>query len=394
MMSERKGAAALKVLILGASGVFGSRLAQLASREEGIELVLAARNLERLQAVASDLANTPECRALDRDTLTARDFAGFDLVVDASGPFQSSHRRVVESAIAAGVDYVDLADGRDFIAHFPRYDEVAKGAEVVLTAGASSIPALSHAVIDHLTKGWRAIDTIRIAIYPGNRAPRGLSVVEGILSYVGRPLRVFRGGKWTQDIGWGRLHREDLPGIGKRWASVCDTPEQDLLVERYKPRQSAEFFAGLELSLLHLGLAFMALPVRWGWVRSLRPLSRAMLTIAQWFLPFGSDKGGMSVRVSGEGADGRRVERRWFLNANANRGPFVPVFASLAMLRRYRDGKRPEPGARVCSGLLCLDDFERDFAILGIKHETFDKPQSAFASQRAPALALAKVSWQ
>ncbi|MEL7446602.1 MAG: saccharopine dehydrogenase NADP-binding domain-containing protein [Pseudomonadota bacterium] len=357
----------LRVLLIGGSGVFGSRLAERASMEDGIELVLAARNVEKLQALADGFPRNVKCIALDRDRITAQDIAGYGLVVDAAGPFQASHMRVVESAIAAGVDYVDLADGREFMREFSRYDEVAKGAEVALTAGASSIPALSHAVIDDLTEGWRAIDDIRIGIFPGNRAPRGLSVVEAILSYVGKPVRVFREGVWQHVSGWGMTHRETIPHIGKRWASVCDTPEQDLLVERYKPRRSAEFFAGMELSILHLGLAAMSQPVRWGWVKSLRPIARPMLAIAKWFLPFGSDKGAMSVRVAGINARGKTVSQSWFLKADSNRGPYVPVLAALAMIRRYRDGERPDAGARACSGILAIEDFAQDFAALGIE---------------------------
>jgi len=384
----------LKVLLLGASGVFGSRLARLASEENGVHLTLAARGLEKIEALAAELAGEQTCLALNRDTLTSHDLAGFDLVIDAAGPFQSSHTRVIESAIAARVDYIDLADGRDFVKDFPRYDEVAKGAEVALTTGASSIPALSHAVIDELTRDWRFIEDIRIGIYPGNRAPRGLSVVEAILSYVGRPVRVFSEGAWREVPGWGLTHREDLPGIGPRWASVCDTPEQDLLVERYKPTQSAEFYAGMELSVMHLGLAALSLPVRWGWVKSLRPISRLMLSAAKAFLPFGSDRGAMSVRVSGADGAGRPTDRRWILNADANRGPNVPVLAAMAMVRRYRDGDRPDAGARVCSGLLKLKDFDADFARLGITYRTFDEKLARLVVRDQPALASPKEAWQ
>ncbi|MFL0356237.1 saccharopine dehydrogenase family protein [Erythrobacter sp. GH1-10] len=385
----------LRVLIIGASGVFGSRLAERAGLEPGIELTLAARNLGKLRRVAEGLPGDVRCMALDRDTLTAHDLAGFDLLVDAAGPFDAENMRVVESAIAARVPYVDLADGRDFVRDFPRFVEVAKGAEIALTTGASSIPALSHAVIDELTAGWQAIDDIAIGIFPGNRAPRGLSVVESILSYVGKPVRVFREGRWQQAKGWGMTHRVAIPHIGRRWASVCDTPEQDLLVERYEPRRSAEFFAGLELSVLHLGLAAMALPVRWGWVQSLRPLSKPMLAIAQWFLPFGSDKGAMQVSVGGIDAMGCETRRVWNLKADANRGPYVPVLAALAMIRRYRDGRQPGPGARACSGILTLREFDADFAALGIEcrvETTLETGSAPAAPERAGERAQAVAS--
>lgn len=360
-------AKSLRVMILGASGVFGSRLAKLASDEIGVDLVLAARNLPRLNALADSLPITAICRAIDRDKITAHDLAGMDLVIDAAGPFQSSHMRVVESCIAAGVTYLDLADGREFVRDFSRFDEAAKGAETALITGASSIPALSHAVIEYLTENWARIDNLRVGIYPGNRAPRGLSVVESILSYVGKPVRVFRNGEWQEESGWGMTHREAIPGIGTRWASICDTPEQDLLVKRFNPTQSAEFFAGLELSVLHLGLSLMAQPVRWGWLKSLRSFANPMLAVAKWFLPFGSDNGAMTVRAGGVDGQGRPVSRVWVLAADANRGPNVPILAALAMIRRFRDRWRAPHGAYPCAGILDLSEFADDFARLGIR---------------------------
>ncbi|QZD86089.1 saccharopine dehydrogenase NADP-binding domain-containing protein [Qipengyuania psychrotolerans] len=361
-------ASPLKVLIVGASGVFGSRLAELAVREEGISLTLGARNLSKLEKVAQELAGPVNLARIDRDMVKAVDLTGYDLIIDAAGPFQSSHTNLVEAAIGARVAYLDLADGREFIAHFPSFDGEAKAAGVPLVTGASSIPALSHAVLDALVAGWRAVDSVRIGIYPGNRAPRGRSVVEAILSYVGKPVRVFREGEWQNVAGWGGMHREQIAGIGPRWASVCDTPEQDLLVGRYKPRQSAEFFAGLELGLLHVGLWLCSLPVRIGILRSLRPFAGPMLAMAELLRPIGSDRGAMTVRARGADAAGDPVERCWVLRADANRGPYVPILAALAMMRRFRDGTGPNAGALVCSGLLEFADFAPDMAKLEMEH--------------------------
>lgn len=357
--------AELRVLVLGATGVFGSRLAELAAREAGLALTLAARSRAKLDALAMRLGGLP-VRTLDRTALTAADLAGFDVVVDAAGPFQASAPTVIEAAIAARVDYIDLADGRDFVAAIGAHDAAARAAGISVTTGASSIPALSHAVIDALTDGWQGIDRIRIGIFPGNRAPRGLAVVQAILSYAGHPVRVWRGARWTDVPGWGMLHRWQVPGVGARWASVCDTPEQDLLVQRYRPADSAEFFAGMELSILHLGLALLALPVRWRWIASLRPAARPLLAIAQWLLPLGSDVGAMDVIVHGRDARNDEATARWTLRAEGNRGPYVPTLAALAMLRRFQRGAGPSAGARPCAGLLALSETEGDFERLGI----------------------------
>ncbi len=375
----------LRVLLIGASGVFGSRLAELAAREAGIALTLAARDRAKLDALAARLGGLP-VHSLDRLALTATDLSDFDLVVDAAGPFQASAPTVIEAAIGARVPYIDLADGRDFVAAIGRHDAAAKAVGISVTTGASSIPALSHAVIDALVAGWREVATIRVGIFPGNRAPRGLAVVQAILSYVGHPVRVWRKGGWTDVPGWGMLHRWHICGVGKRWASVCDTPEQDLLVARYRPTRAAEFFAGMELSILHLGLALLAWPVRWGWLVSLRPASRPLLAIARCLVPFGSDIGAMEIIVEGKNAADRPSRARWTLRADGNRGPYVPVLAALAMLRRFRDGRAPAPGARACAGMLTLGEFARDLAALEITAAAAPPNAPAPAASASPAI--------
>lgn len=368
--------AELRVLIIGATGVFGSRLAERAALEPGLVLTLAARRAKPLAALAAQLGPAVHTQMLDRDTLTALDFAGQDVVIDAAGPFQASSLRVVEAAMAARVDYIDLADGRDFVAEVQALDPVARGAGVALVTGASSVPALSHAALDALTQGWSAIDHVSVGIFPGNRAPRGLAVVQAILSYVGRPVRLFLDGRWQDRPGWGLLHRAAIPGVGHRWASLCDTPDLDLLVSRYRPTRSAEFYAGMELSILHVGLWLLSWLVRWGMVASLRGASRPLLWMAQWLLPFGSDIGAMQASASGSDAAGQSVSADWTLRATGNRGPYVPVLATLAMLRRYRGGVKPSPGAYACSGILSLADFADDFAALGIVTSSAGQPQT------------------
>ncbi len=357
------------VLILGATGVFGSRLVERAAREGGMELILAARDGDKLRALAARHCPEARIRPLDRDRITAADLAGADMVIDAAGPFQDSACQVIEAAIAARVHYVDLADGRDFVRNIARFDAAARAAGISVTSGASSIPALSHAVIDDLTESWRGIDTIKVGIFPGNRAPRGRAVVEAILSYAGKPVKVFMRGGWSRQWGWGGAHRWHIAGLGKRWASVCDTPEQDLLVARFKPARAAEFYAGAELSIMHLGLAMLAFPVRLGLIRSLRPAAGLLHWLTLRLSRFGSDVGAMEVLLNGTDAEGGPAKARWTLRADGNCGPYVPMIAAHIMIRRLRDGTMPPPGARACAGFMELREFDGDFDELGIVRE-------------------------
>ncbi len=364
MTDEPVAAGPLSVLLVGAAGAFGRLLAEGLAREPGIRLVLAGRTRAPLERLRDSLGGTPEVRVLDRDRAMPADLraAQVDVVVDAAGPFQDSRTALIAAAIDAGCHHIDLADGRDFVADIRRFGAAAQRAGVAVLSGASSTPALSHAVLDALTEGWRRIDALSVAISPGNRAPRGLAVVRSIASWAGRPVPVFRNGGWTIAPGWSGTRRLEFPGLGPRLAALCDTPDLDLLVERYRPRVTAEFLAGLELPVLHHGLALATWPVRRGWLRSLAPLARPLRALAALLRPLGSDRGGMVVEAAGRDARDRPVRGRWSLVAGASKGPYVPTLPALALVRRIRDKRLRFRGAGPCTGILTPDDFAADFA--------------------------------
>jgi hypothetical protein len=88
MKDDRK-----RIVLVGASGVFGQRLAAMIARWPDVVLVLAARDLARLEAVATELATTRpaakiEVAQLDRLNPKGLAALGAWAVVDAAGPFQ------------------------------------------------------------------------------------------------------------------------------------------------------------------------------------------------------------------------------------------------------------------------------------------------------------------
>jgi hypothetical protein len=359
--------APFRILLIGASGNFGARLARLLMQESAFALLLAGRRRAALDALIAESGNG-EAIVINRETIDAERLASLDvdLVIDASGPFQTMNTNVIEAAIGAGAHYIDLADSRAFVANVTLFDEAARQAGVLIVSGASSTPALSNAVVDHLAAGWQRIDTIEVGISPSNRQPRGRAVIEAILSGVGHPHKIFRDGRWGTAFGWGGLRRMNFPGVGSRWASHCDVPDCDLLAKRFCARVSAEFFASLELSVMHIGLWALGGLVRARLVSSLTPLTPALGWLADRLQRFGNDMGGMVVRVKGQDTRGAPSHREWWLAAKGEIGPNVPVLAALALVRQLRDATPAVKGARPCVGILALSDFETDFSALGV----------------------------
>ncbi len=95
-----------------------------------------------------------------------------DLVIHTCGPFQGQDYRVAEACIDAGVDYIDLADGREFVAGIEALSERASTSGVVTVSGASSVPGPSSAAVDEPLRG--SVDCIPfVTASPPATAPSG-----------------------------------------------------------------------------------------------------------------------------------------------------------------------------------------------------------------------------
>ncbi len=288
-------------------------------------------------------------------------------VVDAAGPFQGGSLNFAKAAIEAGCHYVDLADARDFVSKFTQLHDLAGARGVVAVSGASSTPALSIAVIDDITSGWTRIDEVQTSILPSGRAQMGLSVVRAILSYAGRPVRLWRHGRWDLVPGWALLARRDVEGLGRRFLSLVETPDLDLVPAKFTAVRSVTFLANVELAVMHLGLWFLSLFVRLKLVRSLVPFARPLHWVAQILAPFGSDRGGMCVDVTGVNADGQLVRSNWSLIADAGHGPHIPSLPALCVIRGLLDGSLSKQGAFACAGIVKLDKLEEQFKRFSIR---------------------------
>lgn len=376
---------AQKILVIGGTGEFGNRLVRGLIGQTDLDVTIAGRDMLRAEGLARQLADdqAPARIAtahIDNATVTAEQLraTGAFVVVDAAGPFQGSDGRLLRAAIAAGLHYVDLADGRDFVAEFSRFDKDARAAGVVAFCGASSTPALSNAVLDRITRNWRGIDSVEIVISPGNQSsPRGLSMIRAILSFAGKPVRVFHNGAWVSRPGWGMLSRRRIDGLGLRWLSLCETPDLDVVAQRFNVRDSVLFRAGLGLTVSHLGLVAASCAVRLGLIRSLEPHARLFQWGAQALKNFGSDHGGMVVEARGADADGQPIRAVWTLIAEQGHGPFIPTLPALAAIRLLCSSSGlHEPGAYVCAGILPLEAIEREFAPYRIHtHVTVERPE-------------------
>ena len=364
-MTDPSPSEPFRVIVIGGYGFFGRRLVERLSLQSGLHVIVAGRSAQQaaalvtgLQATAAAALGSVALDAMSDDFPAWLDRLQVRVVVHASGPFQGQDYRVALACTAAGVHYVDLADGREFVAGIAAVDVAATAAGVCVLSGASSVPALSGAAVDELTRGWRRVDAIDIGISPGNRTERGLSTVRAVLSYCGRPIAHADGATLT---GWLRTRARRYPApVGWRLLSPCDVPDLALLPARHAGPPVVRFRAGLELAALHLGMNAMALAGRLGLVRDWGRHAGWLKRCSDRFMDFGTAAGAMHVTARGLDAQGRRASRTWTLVATHGDGPWVPTLAAAALVRKLAAGDAPAIGARPCVGALTLEDFARE----------------------------------
>jgi hypothetical protein len=108
-------------------------------------------------------------------------------------------------------------------------------------------------VVADLARGFDEILLIDTAILPGNKAPRGASVIASIVGQVGRVSPVWREGMWREVRCWTDRRRYRLARGLARSGYLIDVPDIRLLPDRFGTR-SVMFRAGMELGLLNAGL--------------------------------------------------------------------------------------------------------------------------------------------
>jgi len=360
----------MRVLVLGGYGNFGARICRALARDQTYEVFAAGREPD----TGTRRAGLDSCVQSVRLDLAAPDFAGAlaaalpELVVHCAGPFQGQDYRVALAAVAAGAHYVDLADGREFVAHFAeRVGPAARAAHVLAVSGASSVPALSSAVVDSLAPRFQQLREIQIAIAPGQRAPRGAATMAAVFSYAGRPFKWRRGGVWTQAHGWQNLTRLRFAGLGTRWTAACDVPDLELFPARYAGVQTVEFRAALELGLQHVALWVAAGMCRAGLPLPIQRWAGHLNRLASLMDSFGSERGGMLVSLRGIRVNGSPGCVDWHLTADANHGLEIPCMAALLMTHKIAGGGISMRGAYPCMGFLSLEEFAPEFSRWGIR---------------------------
>lgn len=344
------------IFILGGYGNFGKRIAASLSKS-GYEVTIVGRNEQK----AKILANQLNCSYLVFDAETELEeklkTKSARIVINTCGPFQEKDYKIAKICIENKVNYIDLADGREFVTNISKLNAEAETQDILVISGASTVPALSSAVIEHYKNEFTEFDSLKFGISPGQKAARGLATTQAILGYAGKKLKPCAGFK--KRYGWQSNYLINYPEIGYRLMANCEVPDLDLLPIRYGFK-SIQFSAGMELWPIHFGIYFLGSLRRLGIPLRLERYAAPLLKISNLMNIFGSADGGMHMIIKGKDKLGNELNKKWFILGKSGNGPEIPTIPAIIIAKKIIDQKISLKGAMPCVALVTLAEYLKE----------------------------------
>ncbi len=355
-----------RILVVGGYGNFGSVIARRLARESDFQVIVAGRSLEKARVLAQAVG-AEACRCDIRDGLDGvLSAVRPDILVHTSGPFQGQGYEVAEACIRNKVHYIDLADCRAFVCGITRLDVEAREAGVLIVSGASTVPALTAALIDSYRDQFRELESVTYGIATAQRATPGLATLRGVLSYAGKPFSTLLDGRQSIVFGWQDLHWRKFHELGWRTLANCDVPDLELFPARYPGLKTQRFYAGLELPVVQLSLWLLTWLVRVGLISNVGDFAEMLNRLARPLDAFGSDRSGFFLEIVGADAAGKSRRVVFDLVARSGHGPMIPCVPAIVTALRLGRGQIAERGATPCIGLVDRDALLEELTPLDI----------------------------
>src|SRR5258708_2124205 len=370
-----------RVLVLGASGQFGSRLCRRLVQLGGLHLFLSGRDKQRLETTQRQLHAVKPDAKIDilawkingsglLDLLYSR---RLNLVVHLAGPFQGQDYAVAKACLHAGVPYIDMADGREFVTEFASLDAAAQVKEIPLITGASTVPGLSSAIIDGMIGNFSQLHEIDYGICAGAKSGLGLATLKAVLSYCGKPYRVLKDGRFVTKFGLGCPRHHDFPRpVGRRYVVDCDIPDHDLFPACYTALRQMDFGSCIDVPGLPRMLSLMSDCVRKGWIEDWKFLSTIIQPCLKAVKFLGSSHSGFFMRLEGQDRHGNPKKMLFEIAAREGSGLDIPVTPVILLVKKMLRGESLPTGAYPCMGLFSLAEFQQELSSYPISWESKD----------------------
>ena len=198
-----------KVLILGGQGRIGSAIARDVLTHTEANVIITGRSSRppaweqaRLYALGLDLANT---------TAVQTAIAAVDLVVHAAGPFSYRDHQVLDSCIAQGIPYLDVADHPPYVKAACDRQVQAQTQNVTAIVGTGVFPGLSNSMARQAVEAMDSVDELRLDYVVAGSGGAGVTVLRTTFLELQHPIPAWVNGQWVKVKPYSQRDRVNFP---------------------------------------------------------------------------------------------------------------------------------------------------------------------------------------
>lgn len=338
-----------KILILGGYGYTGRLIARHLLEQSTADLILAARHLDKLQALANQLnanfdgerVRVVQVDASDGSALCSA-LIGVDLLLVAS-PTTRQASTVIGAALESGVDYLDVQLGTQKLALLKsKAAEIERLGRCFITE-AGFHPGLPSALVRYAATAFDRLEVATTAAYlnMGGNLPYTEAVDELVELFQDYKSQIFKNGAWTKP-GSFQIQKIDFGDpIGMRNCYSMFFEELGDLPEMYPTLQETGFFMSETHWLVDwviYPLAMLGLKI--APKRAIRPMGR-LIWWGMQHIPKPPYLVLLKIQATGE-KDGQRLI--FEASVSHTDGYELTAIPVVACLLQYLDGSARRPG--------------------------------------------------
>lgn len=197
----------MKVLFVGCGMVGADAATQLAAGFPELDIVVADYHKEVAEKLASQIGGKTRGIQLDlhdADGLKAA-MDGVGLVMNAAGPFFRNAAPVMEAAIAAKADYLDINDDHDValrVIQDTEFRQRAQAAGIRMVIGCGSTPGLTNVIARHSIDQLDTADTVRMAMVLSMSNQFSPAVLDHMFHITAHKVTQFLDGEYREVQGY------------------------------------------------------------------------------------------------------------------------------------------------------------------------------------------------
>lgn len=338
-----------KILILGGTGYTGKLLAHHLLEQSGVEIILAARNLEKSQAYAAHLNTKFPGQRVTAIGVDAADGPGLRLALRGvemlvvTAPTTRQAETVIRAALDSGVDYLDVQLGAQKLALLKSLaPEIERLGRCFITE-AGFHPGLPSALVRYAAAHLDRLDSALTAAYlnMGGDLPYTEAVDELVELFQDYQAQTFKNGQWAKTGSYAMRKVDFGEPIGKRNCYSMYFEELRALPEMYPSLKEIGFFMSethwlVDWVIYPLAMAGLKIAPK----RAIRPMGKFIWWGMQ-HLPKPPYLVLLKVEASGE-KDGQPV--KFQAAVSHPDGYELTAIPVAACLLQYLDGSARRPG--------------------------------------------------